>query len=96
LPGFEALRVCADRREKAVQNSTPRRHPDGSIDFDYYRGKASVLRTRTMRRTFRRVSPRAAGLVVVTALAVAAVALSPARGKDIAISNPLEARAGIS
>jgi hypothetical protein len=49
-----------------------------------------------MRQTFRRASLRAAGLIVVTALAVAAVVLSPARGRDAAISKPLEARAGIS
>ena len=48
-----------------------------------------------MRRTFRKTSLRAAGLVIVTALALAAVALSPARGRDAAISKPLEARAGI-
>jgi hypothetical protein len=42
------------------------------------------------------MSPRITGLVVVTALALAAVALSPARGRDAAMSKPLEARAGIS
>jgi hypothetical protein len=82
-------------QETAVQHSTPRRHPDGSIDFDYYRGRALALRRKSLRRTFRRVSLSTAGLVVVTALALAAVALSPARGTASA-SKPLEARAGIS
>jgi hypothetical protein len=50
-----------------------------------------------MRRLLRRMAMRAAGLVVVAAMAAVAVALSPARGKDAAaISKPLEARAGIS
>jgi hypothetical protein len=50
-----------------------------------------------MRRIFLRVSLRAAGFVVVAAMAAVAVALSPARGKDAAaMSKPLEARAGIS
>jgi hypothetical protein len=79
-----------------VQQAKTRRHPDGSIDFDYYRGRASALRTRAFRRLFQRMSPRVAGLVVVTALALAAVALSPARGRDAALSKPLEARAGIA
>jgi hypothetical protein len=42
------------------------------------------------------VSLRAAGLVIVTALAVAAVVLSPARGREAAMSKSLEAQAGIS
>ena len=79
-----------------MQHPTTQRHPDGSIDFDYYRGRASALRARAIRRLFRSMSPRITGLVVVTALALAAVALSPARGRDAAMSKPLEARAGIS
>jgi hypothetical protein len=49
-----------------------------------------------MRRIFLRVSLRAVGLVVVAAMAAVAVALSPARGRDAAVSKSLEARAGIS
>jgi hypothetical protein len=49
-----------------------------------------------MRRVFRSMPLRTAGVVLVAALALAAVALSPARGRDAAMSKPLEARAGIS
>jgi hypothetical protein len=42
------------------------------------------------------MSLRAAGLIVVTALALAAVALSPARGRDAVIFKALEAWARIS
>jgi hypothetical protein len=42
-----------------------RRHPDGSIDHDFYRAKARALRTRAIRRLLRRT----AACVVTLALA---------------------------
>jgi hypothetical protein len=66
--------------EVTVQHDRTRRYPDGTIDFDYYRAKALALRAQTIRRLARRMSMRTAAVIVAMVLAVAALALSPARG----------------
>jgi hypothetical protein len=77
-----------------MQDDKTRRYPGGAIDFDYYRGKAMALRARTIRRLARRVSLRTAAVIAAMVLAVAAMALSPARGKDAAaMPRALEAPA---
>ena len=79
-----------------MQNDKTRRYPDGAIDFDYYRGRAMALRAQTIRRLARRSSLRTAAVIVAMVLAVAALALSPARGQDdaaAAIPKALEAPA---
>jgi hypothetical protein len=82
--------------EVTVQHDRTRRYPDGTIDFDYYRAKALALRALTIRRLARRMSMRTAAVIVAMVLAVAALALSPARGQDdaaAAIPKALEAPA---
>jgi hypothetical protein len=54
-----------------------RRHPDGSIDHDFYRAKARALRTRAIRRLLRRT----AACIVVLALAGAGAVARVWRGR---------------
>jgi hypothetical protein len=60
-----------------------RRHHDGSIDFDFYRIRATALRGQAMRDAFTLRPARAAALTVVGALAIVfLVASAPRRAPN--------------
>ena len=66
---------------------TIRRHPDGSIDFDFYRADAVALRRQAMRDAGMRNSVRRASVGVLTALALGIsmlVAFAPRQGELVA------------
>jgi hypothetical protein len=75
---------------------TIRRHPDGSVDIDFYRVKAGRLRARAIRGFFRKPFAKSA-LIVAAALAVIAMFLGPTPvGKEsVGIGKSLEARVEI-
>ena len=50
-----------------------RRHPDGSIDFDFYRARATTLRRQAMRDAFTLRTGSAGALVMAGALGCAVV-----------------------
>ena len=60
-------------------NLDVRRHPDGSLDFDFYRGRATRRRRLVRRHAFRRgvvaAGPAAKVLSLLMLVAVATVAL---------------------
>ena len=76
---------------------TIRRHPDGSVDIDFYRVKAGRLRARAIRQVFRKASFARAALIVAVALAVIAMFLgpTPVGNESVGIGKSLEARAEI-
>ena len=80
-----------------MQPDEARRHPDGSIDYDFYRAKARALRGQATRDLLRAISLGKAALIVAAALAVAALAVAPAHWGDVAggIRKALEAAAQI-
>jgi hypothetical protein len=66
-----------------------RRHSDGSVDFDFYRREAFLLRRAVRRKVCKRLASHVAGfarplvVLVIVTLAIAAVptgACSPATG----------------
>lgn len=57
-----------------TQTQDIRRHRDGSIDFDFYRARATALRAQAMRDAFK---PKAfLGFTLITAAMVAAVVIA--------------------
>ena len=66
-----------------------RRHPDGSIDCDFYRASAHALRAQAVRK----VSLRGAASIGAAALAIAALVVMPAHVNALAsaIRRVLEA-----
>jgi len=76
-----------------MQSDEIRRHPDGSIDYDFYRARAGALRSQAMQDLLRKITLRRAALVLTAALAVAALAIVPAHISDMAsaIRRVLEA-----
>ncbi len=71
-----------------------RRHPDGSIDCDFYRASAHALRAHALRaQAVRKVSLRGAASIGAAALAIAALVVMPAHVNALAsaIRRVLEA-----
>ena len=74
-----------------MQPDQIRRHPDGSIDIDFYRAKANALRTQAIRDFVGKISFGVVAPFVAAALVVAALAIAPAHDVAGKIRKALEA-----
>jgi len=64
------------------------RHTDGTIDFDYYRARATLLRRRATRRVLKRSgAPLALISIAVVALFMMAAPMHPLGGHAAGLSN---------
>jgi len=64
------------------------RHPDGAIDFDYYRARATLLRRKASRRFLKRSgAPLALISIAVVARLMMAAPMHPLRGHAAGPSN---------
>jgi hypothetical protein len=75
---FDHESVDRSRLEEAMYaQDDVRRHPDGSVDFDFYRRRTARLRSQAVREFFRtKVVPSTRAIVAVVAIA-AALYLTP-------------------
>jgi len=63
-----------------LETQDARRHGDGSIDFDFYRGRSATLRAQAMRDTLLpKRAPKAALFVAAVAIVTFIAAVMPAR-----------------
>jgi hypothetical protein len=75
--------MTANLTEKAMQPECARRNADGSIDYDYYRGRAA----RQQQQEIRAVARRAAGLIrplIALALLIGMLLALPTHEPDLA------------
>jgi hypothetical protein len=65
------------------------RHPDGAIDFDYYRARATLLRRKATRRILKRSGAPLAliSIAVVARLMMMAAPMHPLRGHAAGLSS---------
>ena len=64
------------------------RHPDGAIDFDYYRARATLLRRKATRRILKRSgAPLALFSIAVVAFLMMAASIHPLGGHAAGLSN---------
>jgi hypothetical protein len=64
------------------------RHPDGAIDFDYYRARATLLRRKATRRILKRSgAPLALISIAVVARLMMAAPMHPLRGHAAGLSS---------
>jgi hypothetical protein len=64
------------------------RHPDGAIDFDYYRARATLLRRKASRRILKQSgAPLALISIVAVAFLAMATAMHPLGGHAAGLSN---------
>jgi hypothetical protein len=69
-----------------THTDTSRRHPDGSIDFDFYRADAKALRRQAMRDvgTLRGVRRASAGVLAAAVLGLTMVlAFAPRQDRNV-------------
>jgi anti-sigma factor RsiW len=79
--------AIADRTEQAMTTTdTVRRHPDGSIDFDFYRASATALRRQAMQdgKVLRKMS----GAMLTLACVIGVVTLiASTASRDIGVTT---------
>jgi hypothetical protein len=63
--------------EDAMHNDNVRRRENGTIDIDFYRGQASVLRKETTNRIFRRAARLGRPLIKATTIVLTYALVAP-------------------
>jgi hypothetical protein len=80
---IEQAAIAQLRSKSDLQLNDIRRHPDGSIDFDFYRTRAVTLRGQA-----RRDALKAFGALVLTIMGVVAVSLRRGAGAATRVERP--------